>query len=385
MPRLDQADRGKLGERLRLARTYAGITQEQAAQALGVARTTMVTIERGERQIRPEELEKLTEVYGVSVNSMLRETAVHVDLVGQYRRTMASASDQPSASEALKLLHQLATSYVELEQRLSKVRERQYPRERRLVVESSLEAQAEDIASELRNYLGIGVAPISDVISLVEVEIGIRIFIRGIPSSISAVYACRKEIGAFILVNAKHPERRRTWSVAHDLGHFMTQREVLEACQIVDGIKPPSERFADFFAGAFLMPALAVRRHVSEVKEEKGKFTSRDLIFLARRFYVSVEAMCRRIEQLGLFKAGAYGRLKRQGLSSEMEREVLGKEYEIVPARVPPRLSQLAADAYASGLLSEGQVADFLGIDRLAARELLDELQAEGPEEDDLL
>lgn len=373
MARLDQADRAKLGERLRIARTYAGTTQDQAAQAISVGRTTMVAIERGERQVRSEELTKLAELYGVSINSLLRETAVHVDLVGQYRRTMASASDQVPANEALKLLHHLATSVVELEGRLNKTREKQYPRERRLL-DGSLDAQAEDIATELRTYLGLGLVPIPDVISLVEVELGIRIFIRGIASSIGAVYAYRKELGAFILVNAKHPEERRAWSVAHDLGHFMTQREALEACQIVNGVKPPSERFADLFAGAFLMPALAVRRHFAEVKEEKGKFTPRDLIFLARRFHVSREAMCRRLEQLGLFPAGAYDRLTRQGLSSNTEREVLGDDYRVAPERLPPRLSLLAADAYAAGLLSEGQVADFLGIDRLAARELLDEL-----------
>jgi DNA-binding XRE family transcriptional regulator len=52
MSRLEEIDREKLGERLRIARNAAGMTQEQAAMVLNVARTTMAAIERGKRQVR---------------------------------------------------------------------------------------------------------------------------------------------------------------------------------------------------------------------------------------------------------------------------------------------------------------------------------------------
>ena len=42
--------------RLRRAREDQGLSQGSVAEELGVARTTIVAIEQGERQLRPEEL-----------------------------------------------------------------------------------------------------------------------------------------------------------------------------------------------------------------------------------------------------------------------------------------------------------------------------------------
>src|SRR4051794_23997387 len=117
MSRLDQTDRIKFGERLRVARSAAGMTQDQAAKQLRVARTTMVAIERGERQVKSEELIALAALYGITTNSLLRETAVHVDLVAQFRRNPAGVEDK-DAIEVMKLFHKLVGGYVELERRL---------------------------------------------------------------------------------------------------------------------------------------------------------------------------------------------------------------------------------------------------------------------------
>lgn len=62
-----------LGQRLQAARKRRGLTQEEAASAIGVARTTMVAIEKGERRIRANELLQLAQVYGQSVNDLLRD------------------------------------------------------------------------------------------------------------------------------------------------------------------------------------------------------------------------------------------------------------------------------------------------------------------------
>ena len=49
----------ELGRRLKDARAEAGKTQDQAAQYLGVARTTITAIEKGERRLRSGELLQL--------------------------------------------------------------------------------------------------------------------------------------------------------------------------------------------------------------------------------------------------------------------------------------------------------------------------------------
>lgn len=376
MARLDQTDRVRLGERLRAARTTAGMTQEQAAKSLDVARTTMVAIERGERAVKPGELAALAALYGVSVNSLLRDTAVHVDLVGQFRRPVTAAGDDAAATQALQLLHRLAASCVELERRLNRPLQTNYPPERP-VSRGQVEQQAEDLALWFRNHLGIGLMPIQDLAALAELELGVRIFVHGLPSKISGVYAFHAELGACVALNAKHPEERRAWTLAHELGHFLTQRLAPDVCDLDDGARSPTERFADLFAAALLMPGAAVRRQFSEVLGANGKFSPRDLALMARRFRVSTEAMCRRLEQLRLLVAGTYESLRRRGMSPTLVREELGEE-TVEPHTAPPRLTVLVAEAYERGLLTEGQTAEMLAVDRVTAREILDGLAADG-------
>jgi len=373
MARLDQTDRVRFGERLRAARTTAGLTQEQAANALGVARTTMVAVERGERAVKAAELAALAALYGVSVNALLRETAVHVDLVGQFRRPVTATHDQAAATQALQLLHRLAAGCVELERRLQRPLPMNYPPEQP-VQRGQLEQQAEDLALWFRNHLGVGLTPIQDLAALVELELGVRVFVHGLPSSVGGVYAYHPELGACVALNAKHPEERRAWTLAHELGHFLTQRLAPDVCDAQEGgTRTPAERVADLFAAALLMPGAAVRRQFSEAAGAAGRFSPRDLALMARRFRVSTEAMCRRLEQLELLVAGTFESLRRRGLTPTLVREELGED-TAERRLTPPRLTVLVAEAHERGLLTEGQAAEMLAVDRVTAREILDGL-----------
>ena len=82
---LDRIDPIQLGERLRNARARAGLTQQDAAEKLGMARTTLITLEKGQRRVRSEELKDMAEVYGCSVNALLRPHSVSVSLVPRFR------------------------------------------------------------------------------------------------------------------------------------------------------------------------------------------------------------------------------------------------------------------------------------------------------------
>ena len=101
------------GERLRVAREGANVTQAAAASAIGVARTTIVAIEQGERRVRIDELQKLAKLFGTSVNALLRREAVHVDLAPRFRKL--DGNHDRAADEAADLLTGLARAEVELE------------------------------------------------------------------------------------------------------------------------------------------------------------------------------------------------------------------------------------------------------------------------------
>ena len=133
------------------------------------------------------------------------------------------------------------------------------------------------------------------------------------------------------------------------------------------------ERFASAFALSFMMPASALRRRFKEILEADNQFTPRHLVLLAHAFHVSPEGMCRQLERIELLPKGTYDSLRERGFNAAFVRGILGDPAP-APARLPatPRLAQLVSSAYRRGLVSEGQLARMLALDRVEVREILD-------------
>ncbi len=366
-----------LAARLRVARSASGLTQGQAADKVGVARTTLVAIEQGERQVRPAELIALANLYGTSVNALTRPTAIQSAKAVQFRRN-ATRGDEESARHAAAMLNRLAASCVELERRLERTLVQRYPAERPIVPHTSIQAQGEDLALELRGILGLGNAPVSELPAIVEAELGVRVFLHPLASDISEVCLFDNDLGANVLLNAKHARTRQNWSLAHALGHLLTSRQTSDVCYAVDGIKSASEKVADAFAASFLMPAPALRRRVRDIVGARGQITVRDLFLLAREFFVSSEAMCRRLEDLNLLAGGTWETVRGRGLEREAESD--GGLQADHRSPTPSRLAVLVAEAVSSELVSEGQASEMLCLTRLQLRRLLDDINALGNE-----
>lgn len=367
---------GDLGERLRTARSGANLTQHAAATSLGMARTTLVAIEKGQRSVRPEELLALARLYGVSAGRLTSPDAIHADLSAKFRRAEGKEASR-AITESLALLNRLATGAVQLERLLDRELRTDYPPPIRINPRIVIQ-QAEDAANNLRVRLGVGLGPIPDLISLLELELGLRIFFRPLPSQICGLYAYDEAIGACMLINAKHRWKRRVQTAAHETGHFVSDRshaDILEEEEVPSSIE---ERFAKRFGPALLMPASGVRARFEEIVGAEGRFDVRELILLAHQFGVATEAMCRRLEELRLLAEGTWDSLRDRGFASELERSVAGKENEqSKPPLVPTRLAYLASIALDRELLSEGQLCDLLAVDRIELREALLPFEAE--------
>ena len=370
----DTTDSVQLGERLRLARVRANLTQQEAADKLKLARTTLVALEKGQRRLRADELKGMSTIYGISTNALLRPTAVLTNLVPRFR---AIAPNETEAVDAALLLNDLAAAQYELEIILGIPFRPNYPPER-TVGSGDIRQQAEDVAMEVRQKLGVGLSGIPDLVSLLELEFGVRVFIRPLSSSkISGLFAFDDRIGACILLNKNHPRERRAITAAHELGHLIATRTQPDVVDLHSIPQTREEKFAAAFSYALVMPAALVRRRFSELQLETGAFSPRQLILLAHQLSVSEEALCRRLEELNLLPTGTWESLRDRGFSGDHVRKVLGDSSALETGVVPPRQWFLAAEAYRRGLLSEGQVARMLRADRIEVRAMLDALGAE--------
>ena len=382
---LEQMSPETVGERLRVARETAKLTQEDAASAISVARTTLVAMEQGQRRVRIPELQKLAKAYGTSVNALLREEAVHVDLAPRFRKLLDSNDE--AAAVAAELLANLAKAEVELENLLGVTRVRNFPPERPLLP-GDVRAQAEHDATELRHALGLGMRPVPDIVTLLELELGVRVYIRRIDSRISGLFAYDERLGPCMLINASHPKERRNQTAGHECGHFISARRSPEILHRGGKENTREERYAIAFGPAFLTPTRGVMQKFKEVTAGSDRLTRRHVIILAHFFGVSREAIVRRLEELGLTKAGTWDWFQSHGgITDDDVRQVLGDLATPDAARAEAdqpttlRLNLLAAEAYRQNLMSEGQLARLLCLDRIELREILDRQETEGIDE----
>ncbi|GLQ36790.1 hypothetical protein GCM10007908_04100 [Rhizobium albus] len=379
----------EIGERLRLAREGRKVTQAEAADLIGAARTTIVAIEQGKRRIQMDELQKLAAAYGLSANAVLRREAVHLDMVPQFRKLRESEDD--AVEQATRLLNELVRAEVELEDALGVKRESRYPPERP-ILPGDLYTQAEQHAQELRDFLGLGPGPIMDIVSILDLHLGIRVYVRRLPSKIAGLFAYNDRAGACILLNASHPHERLTQSGAHETAHFISTRRQPEVLTEDERFVSREERYANIFQRCFLTPGRAVRQRFAEITAGQSHLTRRHVILLADAFSVSREAVVRRLEELGLARKGTWDWfVSNGGISDKDVEQVLGEG----PARpsykslarglVPPRLALLAREAWKKELYSEGQLARMLQLDLHGIREVLDGAEREESEADELV
>jgi Zn-dependent peptidase ImmA (M78 family)/transcriptional regulator with XRE-family HTH domain len=365
----------QLGERLADARKRAKLTQAQVAERVGLARTTLVAVEKGERRPSNAELVALSEVLAVSLHDLLREGYVRTDLSPRFRM---GAADKDSAlvTEAVGRLRVLGACYVELE-RLHGLRRPRAPLETlqtyRLDPSGGAgldpRIEGEDAARVVRGMLGLGDEPALALDERFETEAGLRIFyLDNLPPQLSAFLIWSDDLGACVAIHRAHPAERRRWSLAHEVGHFLRDRE---AGDLLDesSLTSPGEIFPEAFAREFLLPATGVQKRFTE-RCRAGKLTPLDLHALAQAFAVSFQAMTRRLEELRLLPRGSYEKI----IQSKLRPRDLRKSAEprVAPAAtdlgLPARYVALAVSAYDQEWLSESELAEFLSTDITTAR-----------------
>ena len=371
----------EIGRRLRTARESARLRQSDAAERIEVARTTLVAIENGSRRVRSEEIQRLARLYGVSVNAILRREAVHLDLASRFRKL--TKSSEPAREDAAQLLNRLVSAEVELENVLGVPRRQLYPGERP-IRPGDVAVQAEEDAQDLRSWFGLGSGPVLDMVPFLELQVGMRVYLRRMAGSLSGLFACTEATGACVLLNANHSMRRIAHTGAHVLGRLITSRQ--EPALLVEGDASRSReaKYAGAFARSFLTPRRAVSQRFEEITAGQSHLTRRHVILLAHAFAVSREAIVRRLEHLRLVRRGTWDWFQENGGITDAQRdEVLGYSPEtwwMRPAAsgpAPQRLALLVREAWKHDLYSEGQLAGLLDLGRVEVRELLDGAEEE--------
>jgi Zn-dependent peptidase ImmA (M78 family)/DNA-binding XRE family transcriptional regulator len=373
----DPASPRTLGQRLAEARKARSIKQEDAAEHIGVSRPTFIAMEKGERAAKPAEIIKLAALYGQPVNHFVRTMEPLTDFQPHFRAAMEKV--KPADAEQLKIaigeFKEFVENYLDLEKRMRTPMRMNYPHPVELNPHVNVSELAEDVANRERQRLGLGDQPIPNIRSLLESDVGIRIFYTRLPRMFAGMYIFVDSLGGCMLINSVHPADKQRASISHEYAHLIVDRYTagIDYVTIV-GRKPANERFAESFAMSFLMPASSVRFRFNEIVNATGNFQVGDLVKLKHFYSVSMEAMTLRLESLGLLKQGTWDLQKEKGLPIRQAEKRLGLIAETSPEPAyPERYKFLAVHAYQRGELSQKELANYLRCDIWEARRVIQE------------
>lgn len=257
-------NQAELGRRIKTAREACGLTQEQVGVALGLSRPSVAQIELSNRSVSSLELEKLAHLFGRDMREFLRGDFREEDPLVALFRAQPDVAAQEEVVSALRDCLSLGREVTNLERQLQIERAgviASYPLP---VPRSKWDAiqQGNWIADEERRRLGLGSAPIGDLVELLEIQ-GLRTAVVGLPLDVSGLTVNDPTVGVQVVANKEHHYWRRRFSFAHEYAHVLLDRERLSTVSRGSDKDQLIEVRANAFAATFLMPEQGVREFVS--------------------------------------------------------------------------------------------------------------------------
>ena len=366
-----------VGQALKQARAAMGLTLKQVSESMGIAVSTISEIESAKRRVLGVELYRFAKLYERPISLFLEES----ETSASFAILLRAAGTASIPKETIINFHELCRSYRDLG-RLVGAPEMPGPPDYSHSRLTTLD-HAEELAEAERSSLGLNGQPIRDICDLLEGKRGVKIFhLPEDPERFSGAFTYDEQLGACFLINSRHPQRRRTFTVAHEYGHCIAHRNQLAHIDICPAfeIKNPRERFANRFAAAFLMPRCSVNEVLGQVVfPQKSALTAEVLIHLAMYFGVSFEAIGWRLVALRRLSLSRWEDLLNQQVPSSPTARLLGYgREEQAPDTAPHQYKYLAYKAYEMRLVSFERLAELLRRNYYALKEEFEQGSREG-------
>jgi len=248
-----------IGQQIAIARKSLGMTQEDLSKKLGLKdRQILSNIEKGHRKIQDNELltimkelkrplDYFTDIYQLPDDQLFAWRAKTPD------------TEKISLDQIVQESELVARGVVAANKRFSEItKHRLTPIIPRLAISAkSSFKNVSETAEFLSSYWKMGDIPAKELWGIVRDKLKIDVFYLDIADEVSGSSLSTEEFCA-IFINRTHPEGRRNFSLAHELFHILTWNTFHPAYfspEEWEMVQKRSERFADNFASALLMPS----------------------------------------------------------------------------------------------------------------------------------
>jgi transcriptional regulator with XRE-family HTH domain len=288
----------EVGRQLRHIRQSSGKTQAEVANHLKLSRSTVVQMERGNRRVTAEDVERLASLYQCSPSVFLSappvdETEFQGDVLSDLVHAFPSIRDDSKQFTETQRVLAIASKLTDLERRLcldaNSLGSHAYHIGTPTIAWEAME-QGFHAADEERRRLNLGDAPIRDLDHTLVMK-RIRMTKIDFPKDVTAIFVNSPQTGFLIIVNRRLPIEARRFHYAHGFGHSLFDRchrsfVCSTACR-QDFVEVRSSAFAN----GFLLPESSLRRYLESLgKEVRGRTGGVELNLFSERTERSREA-----------------------------------------------------------------------------------------------
>ncbi len=403
-----------LADRLRQAREAAGLSQADTAKALGVARPVVSQIETSDRKVSSIELDQLARLFGRLPADLLEaEFNPEESLLTAFRAVGTAELEVDLQREVIRRCREVAAATRQLEAALGIQRAFDgHALATRLATPQANTWQAiqqgERAAIEERRRLGLGSAPVPDLMDLLESQ-GILTALLDLPEEVDGLTLMLRA-GPFIAVNRRERNLpRRRFSLAHEYAHVILDSTVRASVTHRNHQDEVREKRANRFAAAFLLPEEGVtdmltslgkppRENTSTVMEGEMVYSTRnsapaseseiqphDVVQLSHYFGASHLAVLYRLKSLSCISEHTFDELHgshKGGKLRELAHAMFlfGPEApsESTPDHFHHRFVSLVLEALRRDEISVARASEFAGLVGYTREEFRDLLRKAG-------
>ncbi len=372
----------EFGQRLRRARTVAGLSRAQVATALAVRRADVARIEHGRRRLSTFELHELARLYRKPSARCLIEPAGAPPI--RYFR-----SDYRLDERDLIVIEEVGDwldYYAWLE--LSALGAQRYEFPTYPLPPGHAAEQGDCLAAEERTRLGLGDGEaIPSMVALLERE-GVKVAVQAFHPK-SGAFGCflfSEALGPCVILNRDRSPAERRFAAAHAYAHLLVDQEDIsgEVCGPFRGAHELDEVRASAFAAAFLLPPGGIAARLRD-PDAPGEVAVEQVLRLSYDFGASYSTVVARLAALGWIDDPRRAHLQRQARATHRQGPPgAGREAAAAGAAhaggepggtesEPVRFRSVAVEAWHCGRISTGRLADLLDLPEADVALLLDQ------------
>jgi len=333
-----------IGERLLQLRLAQNLTLDALAVKMGgiVTKQAISKYEQNLTQPSPRVLARLSAALGVKANYLLSPSNISVEFIAYRKLTSLPEREK---TRVKSVVTQCLEDRVRVQTLIGQGKPDFLPWN--LLGISSLE-DTERHANGIRKLWELGTSPISSVVGTLE-EHQLCVLSIKADEKFDGISALGRDTSGNVLAGVLVTRRgvsgeRRRLNLTHELGHA-----VLRIPSNID-----EEQAAFRFASAFLVPA---ERLIREVGARRSYVHISELLILKKQFGISLQALLRRMHDLGIINDSYYRRwfiyIGKQGWKKQ--------EPDELPAETPQWLTRNLSRLVGEGAISQEEAERILG------------------------